>query len=67
MEDTLENGTAKIPLSEDYKEMGTILAKERIVQAGYRLAAVIEDVDTSTSDSENNKRFHRVISQPLTR
>ena len=43
-EDTFENGTAKIPISQDYKEMGTILAKERVVQAGYRLAAVIEDV-----------------------
>ena len=43
-EDTLENGTAKIPISQDYKEMGTILAKERVVQAGYRLAAVIKSV-----------------------
>ncbi len=25
------------------------------------------DSDTSTSDSENNKRFHRVVSQPITR
>ncbi len=26
-----------------------------------------ERSDTSTSQSENNKRFHRVVSQPLTR
>ena len=42
--DTLENGTAKIPISQDYKDMAKNLAKERVVQAGYRLAAVIEDV-----------------------
>ena len=43
-EGTLKNGTAKIPISQDYKEMAKILAKERVMQAGYRLAAVIEDV-----------------------
>ncbi len=43
-EGTLENGTAKIPLSQYSKEMAKNLAKERVVQAGYRLAAVIKDV-----------------------
>ena len=43
-EDTLEKGTAKIPINQNYKEMAEILAKERVVQSGYRLAAVIEDV-----------------------
>ena len=43
-EDTLDNGTAKIPISQNYKNMAKNLAKERVVQAGYRLAAVIEDV-----------------------
>ena len=43
-EDTFESGTAKIPIRQDYKDMAKNLAKERVVQAGYRLAAVIEDV-----------------------
>ena len=42
--DTFENVTAKISISQDYKDMAKNLAKERVVQAGYRLAAVIEDV-----------------------
>ena len=42
--DTLEKGTAKIPISQDYKDMAKNLAKERVVQAGYRLATVIGDV-----------------------
>ena len=43
-EDTFENGSAKIPLSQDYKDMAKNFAKKHVVQAGYRLAAVIENV-----------------------
>ena len=36
-----------------------------LYRSGQSLAT--ERSDTSTSDSENNKRFHRVVSQPFTR
>lgn len=43
-EKTSEDGTAKIPVNQDYNDMAKNLAKKRVVQAGYWLAAVVKEL-----------------------